>query len=158
MFDSSKDFNNEKNASSKNNNNTTSNSNIAKKHTINKSNKKSTKKIDLARIFTFGLNKNTDEFNQRIYVESKLDRVRLHASSVFFAGMYDDKRIMMRYAVAFVSAIIYALITFYFVDITGLYSSGTSGLFQGLARLIGTSLSLHGLSQNVSNDVYQGLF
>ena len=158
MFDSSKDFNNEKNASSKNNNNTTSNSNIAKKHTINKSNKKSTKRIDLASIFTFGLNKNTDEFNQRIYVESKLDRVRLHASSVFFAGMYDDKRIMMRYAVAFVSAIIYALITFYFVDITGLYSSGTSGLFQGLARLIGTSLSLHGLSQSVSNDVYQGLF
>ena len=157
MFNNSQDLTDKDNASSKDNN-ATSSFNLSKQNTNNKVNQKQTKKLDLARIFTFGLNKNTDEFNKRIYVESKLDKVRLHASSVFFAGMYDDKRITMRYLVAFFSAIIYSLITFYFVDITGLYSSGTSGLFQGVARLIGTSLSLHGLSQSISNDVYQGLF
>lgn len=120
--------------------------------------KKNKKKVDFGKIFTFGLNTNTEEYNRRVYLESKMDRVRLHAASVFFAGMYDDNRVKMRYIVAAVSAIIYSIITFFLVDITGIYSSGTSGLFQGLARLIGTSLSLHGLSQSISNDVYQGLF
>lgn len=116
------------------------------------------KKINFGKIFTFGLNDTSEEYKDRIYVESKLDRIRLHAASVFFAGMYDEKRITMRYLVAFFSSIVYSVVTFFFVDLTGLYSTGTSGLFQGLARLISTSLSVHGLSESVSNDVYQGLF
>ncbi len=121
-------------------------------------NKKRSKRINLGKILSFGLTKNTDEYNQRVYVQSKMDRVRLHAASVFFAGMYDEKRVTMRYLVTTISAVIYSVITFFFVDITGLYSSGTSGLFQGFARLIGTALSLHGVNQDISNDVYQGLF
>lgn len=122
---------------------------------LNASNRK---KINFGKIFTFGLNDTSEEYKDRIYVESKLDRIRLHAASVFFAGMYDEKRITMRYLVAFFSSIFYSVVTFFFVDLTGLYSTGTSGLFQGLARLIGTSLSVHGLSESISNDVYQGLF
>lgn len=123
-----------------------------------KKTRKNRKQINFKNILTFGLNKNTEEYNNRIYVESKMDRVRLHAASVFFAGMYDDKRITMRYLVTFFAGIIYAIVTFFLVDITGIYSSGTSGLFQGIARLIGTILSLHGMNQSISNDVYQGLF
>lgn len=123
-----------------------------------KSNATNRKKINFGKIFTFGLNDTSEEYKDRIYVESKLDRIRLHAASVFFAGMYDEKRITMRYLVAFFSSIVYSVVTFFFVDLTGLYSTGTSGLFQGLARLISTSLSVHGLSESVSNDVYQGLF
>lgn len=123
-----------------------------------KPNTSNRKKINFGKIFTFGLNDTSEEYKDRIYVESKLDRIRLHAASVFFAGMYDEKRITMRYLVAFFSSIVYSVVTFFFVDLTGLYSTGTSGLFQGLARLISTSLSVHGLSESVSNDVYQGLF
>ena len=123
-----------------------------------KANASNRKKINFGKIFTFGLNDTSEEYKDRIYVESKLDRIRLHAASVFFAGMYDEKRITMRYMVAFFSSIIYSVATFFFVDLTGLYSTGTSGMFQGLARLISTSLSVHGLSEAVSNDVYQGLF
>lgn len=119
--------------------------------------KKQRKQIDFKSIFGF-LNRNTEEYNSRVYVESKMDRVRLHAASVFFAGMYDEKRITLRYIITTVVAIIYAIITFFLVDITGIYSSGTSGLFQGIARLVGTELSYHNLSQSISNDVYQGLF
>lgn len=140
-------------------NNSGSNHSQEKVHkNVKKQPKKSRKKVDLGKIFTFGLNTNTEEYNRRIYLESKMDRIRLHAASVFFAGMYDDNRVKMRYMVAAISAIIYSVITFFLVDITGIYSSGTSGLFQGLARLIGTALSLNGMSQAVSNDVYQGLF
>ncbi|MBR4485891.1 hypothetical protein IKS57_00715, partial [bacterium] len=95
MFNNSQDLTDKDNASSKDNNGATSSFNIPRQNVNNKINQKQTKKLDLARIFTFGLNKNTDEFNQRVYVESKLDKVRLHASSVFFAGMYDDKIITM---------------------------------------------------------------
>ena len=116
------------------------------------------KKINFGKIFTFGLNDTSEEYKDRIYVESKLDRIRLHAASVFFAGMYDEKRITMRYLVAFFSSIIYSVVTFFFVDLTGLYSTGISGLFQGFARLISTAISVHGMSEAVSNDVYQGLF
>ena len=43
------------------------------------------KKINFGKIFTFGLNDTSEEYKDRIYVESKLDRIRLHAASVFFA-------------------------------------------------------------------------
>ena len=82
-----------------------------------KSNAINRKKINFGKIFTFGLNDTSEEYKDRIYVESKLDRIRLHAASVFFAGMYDEKRITMRYLVAFFSSIFYSVVTFFFVDL-----------------------------------------
>lgn len=96
------------------------------------------------------------------FTERKTSQVKFNTSFVKFANLYAVKHTWSKYLIAAVSGFLMSLITIFLVEVTGLYTGGTTAFFQGLARFFYSIISVFNqdIRQNhtLLNAIYNLMF
>ncbi len=96
--------------------------------------------------------KNSIKQKDLVYFTNRsTSKVKFNTSFVKLANMYAIKNTSMKYLIAAVSGLLMSIITIFLVEVTGLYTGGTTAFFQGLARFFYSLISVY--VPSLRNDV-----
>lgn len=85
--------------------------------------------------------------------KGKYDLVNLERGKIKFGFLYKKDHLWVRFLVAIAVGLILAVVTQFLIKNTGLYNSGLSGVLQGIARCVYTSLSLKSTYDPETNEL-----
>lgn len=85
------------------------------------------------------------------FTSRRTSTVKFNTSFVKLANMYAIKNTYMKFLIAAASGLLMSIITIFLVEVTGLYTGGTTAFFQGLARFFYSLISVY--SKNLRDNV-----
>lgn len=94
----------------------------------------------------------------RLFGNFVKNRKKVSESLLHFKSFHKIKREWLQYLIVFLIGIIYAFAIFIFVQITGLYETGLTGLCQAIARLVKVSIAKNGVDEKIVRLIYNILF
>ena len=97
--------------------------------------------------------KTTKQTRKSSLLRGKFNEQKVTAPNVAFSSLYEDNRLWVRYLIATAIGILMAFIVQICVKNTGLYSSGLSGINQGIARIANVLMLKYGLDESIAKAV-----
>lgn len=100
----------------------------------------------------------TTDMKNYVFEKGIYKNVKLLDNSLPFAKLHTSDKEWLKYLFVVLVGTLNSLLVLFFIKNTGLYSFGLSSLFQGIARIIQTSMGLSGVNAETVVIVYNVLF